>query len=382
MTDKTTSDLLYNLVANPSKIIKSNNDSPIAKSSNYSERKANTESPNLNFSLNEHSPVNVHFSPINHKPVIMDDVQPLIDINTSYKNPTDVQFDFLSQPPMTTQEYPKPQEPLKTHTLFSEISNKENQLKKIELLRKLSEIKAKGYTLSKEYSFSSSIDEMEYEYQLLRSYADQKNGVKIIKNGLLQCASILEFLNDKYDPFEFQLSGWSENLSLEVDSWEDIFEELYEKYKSTNKSLPVEVRLIIMICTSAFAFHFSKSYASKIPGLDSLLASNPTLLSKLFNTSSKEKPVFVTPQELNIMKQKEQKEQTKTVITRSPINSPTYSDSDSQKNDNIANFLSKVHNAAGISKIHSETTISDTGPNRPKRGRPPKQTEQSILKII
>jgi hypothetical protein len=55
-------------------------------------------------------------------------------------------------------------------TMSSSMTSQEIRMKKIELLRKLSEIKAKGFSLTKEYDFSSSIEEMEYEYELLKSY--------------------------------------------------------------------------------------------------------------------------------------------------------------------------------------------------------------------
>ena len=145
------------------------------------------------------------------------------------------------------------------------------------------EIKSKGYQLTKEYDFNSSLDEMEYEYELLKSFADKRNGVKVFKNGLLQAVSVIEFLNDKYDPFEFQLNGWSEHISVEIDSYEDIIEELYEKYKGTGRRMAPEIKLLFLILASASAFHFSKSQASKLPGLDSVLASNPGLLSKIIN---------------------------------------------------------------------------------------------------
>ena len=47
-----------------------------------------------------------------------------------------------------------------------ELSPQEARMKKIELLRKLSELKAKGYELSKSYNFDSSIHEIEYEFEL------------------------------------------------------------------------------------------------------------------------------------------------------------------------------------------------------------------------
>merc|ERR1712227_862848 len=132
-------------------------------------------------------------------------------------------------------------------------------MKKIELLRKLSELKAKGYELSKSYNFDSSIEEMEYEFELLKSFANKRNGVKLYKNILLNTVSAVEFLNDKYDPFDFQLTGCSEHMSVEVDSYDEVIEEIYEKYKGTGKKMPPEIKLLMLIVASASAFHFSKS---------------------------------------------------------------------------------------------------------------------------
>jgi hypothetical protein len=184
-----------------------------------------------------------------------------------------------------------------------ELSYQEMRLRKIEMLRKLSEIKTKGFTLSKEYDFNSSLEEMEYEFELLRSFADKRNGVKIFKGGLLQAVSVIEFLNDKYDPFDFHLSGWGDHLQLEVDSWEDVLEEIYEKYKGSGRKMAPEVKLLYLIIASAGAFHFTKSQSSKLPGLDSVLASNPGLLSSIINPN-KNSSQFMTQQEINIERQK------------------------------------------------------------------------------
>ena len=148
-------------------------------------------------------------------------------------------------------------------------------MKKIELLRRLSELKTKGYELSKSYDFNSSIDEMEYEYDLLKSFANKRNGIKLYKNILLNTVSAVEFLNDKYDPFEFELNGWSEHMSVEADSYDDVLEELYEKYKGTGKKMPPEVKLLMLIIASASAFHFSKSTFKNLPGVEKVLQNNP-----------------------------------------------------------------------------------------------------------
>jgi hypothetical protein len=187
-----------------------------------------------------------------------------------------------------------------------QLTPQEIRMKKIELLRRLSEIKTKGFQLTKDYDFNSSIEEMEYEYELLKSFADKRNGVKMYKNILLQATSVIEFLNDKYDPFDFHLSGWSEHMSVESDNWDDVWEEIYEKYKGTGKKMAPEVKLLYLIVASASAFHFSKSFSSKLPGLDTVLTSNPGLLSKIINPQTEKSSQFMSAQEINIEKQREE----------------------------------------------------------------------------
>ena len=181
------------------------------------------------------------------------------------------------------------------------LSPQEIRMKKIELLRRLSEIKSKGYQLTKEYDFNSSIEEMEYEYALLKSFADKRNGTKLYKSILLNGISLVEFANDKYDPFDFKLSGWSEHMSVEIDSYDDIIEELYEKYKSTGKSTPAEVRLILLLFASGAAFHFSKTQLGGMPGVSTAATG---MLNKMM-APKKNESKFMSAQEINLENQKQ-----------------------------------------------------------------------------
>ncbi len=184
---------------------------------------------------------------------------------------------------------------------MKELSPQEIRMKKIELLRRLSEIKAKGYTLTKDYDFNSSIEEMEYEYGLLKSFADKRNGVKLYKNILLNGISLIEFANEKYDPFDFKLSGWSDHMSVEVDSYDDVIEELYEKYKGTGKSMPPEIKLIFLVLASGAAFHFSKTALGNISGVSSMATG---VMGKMMSGDKRDSQ-FKSPQEINLEKQKQ-----------------------------------------------------------------------------
>tara|TARA_B100001248_G_C27382726_1_gene457919 strand:- start:628 stop:1902 length:1275 start_codon:yes stop_codon:yes gene_type:complete len=237
-----------------------------------------------------------------------------------------------------------------------ENSIKESRMKKIELLRKLSELKSKGYDLSKTYDFSSSIEEMEYEYELLKSFANKRNGIKLFKSCLCNGISIIEMLNDKYDPFDFHLTGWSEHMSVEVDSYEEVLEELYEKYKGTGKSMPPEVKLILLIVASASAYHFSKSTFKNLPGVDQAMRNNPDLIAKMLNPK-KEPSQFQTQQEIHIQRQKEiaiqrEREARANQQARQPIPNPINPiQSQATRQDapvlkapsNVQNILQRIH---------------------------------------
>lgn len=286
----TDTDYYFGMIANPDKIIQINSESD---SSSYHHSDKRSETSGKSSSSSRTSSSSSRRS--NTK-------------NTSESRP---KYESVTlSPPKQKQIFVPPPIINKDNNMIKTEDNKpltiqEVRMKKIEMLRKLCEIKAKGFQLSKEYDFNSSLEEMEYEYELLRSFADKRNGVKIAKSGLLQTISVIEFLNDKYDPFDFHLSGWGDHVSIEIDSWDDVLEELYEKYKGSGKKMAPEIKLFYLIIASASAFHFTKSQASKLPGLDSLLASNPGLLSKVLNPA-KETSQFMTPQELNIEKQREE----------------------------------------------------------------------------
>jgi hypothetical protein len=251
-----------------------------------------------------------------------------------------------------------------------ELTPQETRLKKIEMIRKLCEIKAKGFQLSKEYDFNSSLEEMEYEYDLLRSFADKRNGVKIFRGGLLQAVSVVEFLNDKYDPFDFHLTGWGDHLQVEIDSWEDVLEEIYEKYKGTGKKMAPEIKLLYLMIVSASAFHMTKTQASKLPGLDSVLASNPGLLSKIINPGKGESSQFMTPQELNIERQKEELK-IKEAETRQKMQNQMQNQLHHQQQQYISQLESQVNiQKQQINQFHSEP--------QPANSKPPVTLPQTI----
>ena len=122
---------------------------------------------------------------------------------------------------------------------------------------------------------------MSFEVKYWNDYQNKKDGVELGKGFLVNAVTALEFMNESYDPFGLKLKGWSEQMELNKDSYTSVFGELYDKYKSSGKKMEPEIKLVLMITASAASFHASKKMAESLPGLDSVLQSNPELLSKL-----------------------------------------------------------------------------------------------------
>jgi len=142
-------------------------------------------------------------------------------------------------------------------------------------------IKRSGIQLTREYSLNSDYNEMAFEVQYWNTHQKKKDAVEIGKNFMINAVTALEFMNESYDPFGLKLKGWSEQLELNKDSYNNVFGELYEKYKNTGRKVEPEIKLILMVGASAASFHASKKMAESLPGLDSVLQSNPDLLTKL-----------------------------------------------------------------------------------------------------
>ena len=91
----------------------------------------------------------------------------------------------------------------------------------------------------------SSLLEMQGEYETLVSEKERKNSVKFQGRMLMAAITGLEFLNNKFDPFDLHLDGWGEQVNENIDDYDEIFAELHEKYKSRLHGSRVEIIISI-----------------------------------------------------------------------------------------------------------------------------------------
>jgi hypothetical protein len=127
----------------------------------------------------------------------------------------------------------------------------------------------KQYCRKKQLDFPSHLTpespyhELKSHMTLLRNEYKMEKSVDMCKKMLVSFASVFEYLNTRFDPFGLHMDGWSENINDNKDEYDEVFEELYEKYQSTI-DCPPEIRLIMMIGGSAASYHVMSSMAQKM----------------------------------------------------------------------------------------------------------------------
>ena len=151
---------------------------------------------------------------------------------------------------------------------------------KAELLFKLEKLDRLGIKMSKKYNFSSDIEEMRFEYNRIKSARSLESSIKFQKKMLMACVTGIEFLNNRFDPLDLKLDGWSESVHENINDYNEVFEELYEKYKDRADISP-ELKLLFMIGGSAFMFHLTNTmFKSQLPGMDDIMKQNPDLMKQ------------------------------------------------------------------------------------------------------
>ena len=178
-----------------------------------------------------------------------------------------------------------PMNPDKAVPMEPKLSKEEMLREKFKYLRKLETLEKKGIELSKKYTMESSLQEMMGEYETIMEEKHKQNSVKFQGNMLMACINGIEFLNSKFDPFDIKLDGWSSQVEENMNDYDDVFGELYEKYKSKASMAP-ELKLLFQLGGSAMMIHMSNTmFKSAMPGMDDILRQNPDLMRSFQNAA-------------------------------------------------------------------------------------------------
>tara|TARA_Y100001958_G_C21247117_1_gene578096 strand:- start:2949 stop:4079 length:1131 start_codon:yes stop_codon:yes gene_type:complete len=160
------------------------------------------------------------------------------------------------------------------------MSPQEVKNEKIDMIYKFKKLENQGIRTTMNYNMNSPLDDMRNEYMKLKKQREIENSVKFQRKMMMAFITGVEFLNNRFDPFSIHLDGWSESVNEGINDYDEIFEELHEKYGGEAEVSP-EIRLLLSLGGSAFMFHLTQTmFKSSLPGMDDILKQNPDLMKQ------------------------------------------------------------------------------------------------------
>lgn len=189
-----------------------------------------------------------------------------------------------------------PVDPDKNIPQVPKLSPEELLREKFGVLRKLEDLERKGAKLTKKYNMESSLEEMKGEYEMILADKAKSNSCKFQGRMLMAAITGIEFLNNRFDPFDVKLDGWAEQINENINDYDEIFSELHEKYKSKASMAP-ELKLLFQLGGSAVMVHMTNTmFKTSMPGMDDIMRQNPELMQQFtqaaVNTMGDSNPGF------------------------------------------------------------------------------------------
>ena len=176
------------------------------------------------------------------------------------------------------------------------MSEREIRRKKRMMLKKMDEWRDKGLIKGySNYNMDSPFDEIEDEYETVLEDKRRKDSVKLQGWWFMTAVNSIEYANSAFNPFDINLDGWGEQVNEDIDSYEEVFGELYEKYKGGK--LAPELSLLLRLGFSAAVVNFTnKALSTSVPGFNDVIRQNPDLMKAFtdatVNTMSDQSPGF------------------------------------------------------------------------------------------
>jgi hypothetical protein len=168
------------------------------------------------------------------------------------------------------------------------LSPEQEKQEKIEMLNKLQRLEAKGMPVSRKFTMDNTHEEIKQEFNKLVDARNLEASIRFQRQALMSVVTGLEWMNGRFDPFDLKMDGWSESVHENVEDFDEIFEELYDKYKERGK-LPPEARLVMALAGSGFMCHVSNTFLrSRMPNMDDVLRQNPEIARQFATAAAKQ----------------------------------------------------------------------------------------------
>jgi hypothetical protein len=163
----------------------------------------------------------------------------------------------------------------------SSMSKEEINSEKMDLLYRYSRLEGNGYKSGLNLSMNTKLETLRIEVTKLDRMRNVQRSIRTQRKLLISFASGTEYVNKRYNPYKFALDGWSGDVLENIGDYDEVFEELHDKYKDSVQMSP-EIRLLSMCGGSALMFHLSNTlFKSSTPELNDILKTNPDIMAQI-----------------------------------------------------------------------------------------------------
>lgn len=163
----------------------------------------------------------------------------------------------------------------------SHMSREEILAEKEELLYAYGRLSDNGYRTGIRLTMKTPLETIRAEVFRLKKLRSVQRSIRFQRKMLLSFTSGLEYCNKRFNPYKFALDGWSGDVMDNIGDYDEVFEELHEKYSDTVQMAP-ELKLIAMVGGSGLMFHLSNTlFKSSTPQMQDILASNPHIAAQV-----------------------------------------------------------------------------------------------------
>ena len=142
--------------------------------------------------------------------------------------PKNENYDFFDKPSEDTKKIEVPvndplinqakEEQSSDYKPIHEMNGQEIKNEKIDLIYKFKKLEGQGIRTTMNYNMNSQLDDMRNEYLKLKKQREIDNSVKFQRKVMMAAITGLEFLNNKFDPFDVKLDGWSESVNENINA--------------------------------------------------------------------------------------------------------------------------------------------------------------------
>ncbi|CAM9101202.1 unnamed protein product [Ectocarpus sp. 8 AP-2014] len=153
---------------------------------------------------------------------------------------------------------------------------------KVEMLTRIANLSKNGFTTTRQWDVTDDIDEIRYECYRMQRESNSKKSIKIMRRVLVTITTLVETGNAYFNPFNLRLNGFSESMMLNLNDYDDCFEQIHHKY-SGRSSVGPEMQILFTFMSAAIFHHAGNAIGQNGDGTTAKKKSTANAMSSVMS---------------------------------------------------------------------------------------------------